>query len=177
MNVNSLSGLAGLPGAVRARPELHYDCWGENLTRLSKSGCWKEPDLSHQETSSQRRLEVYHDSGAVLIQLSAPGQGRSDSWIYNLTFTRLYVNPSHIIADEQGNVGPVVKRRSTLHKTFSGSHQTLNDKQGNEDIEEEEKFLEEEMKTECDHVNKPPISVRSVSLAAIQRAQMVCVCY
>ena len=87
------------------------------------------------------------------------------------------MNPSHIIADEQGNVGPVVKWRSTLHKTFSGSHQTLNDKQGNEDIEEEEKFLEEEMKTECDHVNKPPISVRSVSLAAIQRAQMVCVCY
>ena len=61
-------------------------------------------------------------------------------------------------------------------KTYSGSCDVLldglNGRLENEDIEQEEKFLEQEMNTECDHVIKPP---RSVSLAFLQRTQLVCI--
>ena len=62
--------------------------------------------------------------------------------------------------------------RDHLLGSYSGSCQILCDREENQDIEKEEKFLEEEMKTECDYVNQPP---RSLSLVYLQRGQKVCV--
>ena len=78
------------------------------------------------------------------------------------------------VNQEWRETADTINSRDQLLATYSGSCQILCDREENQDIEKEEKFLEEEMKTECDYINKPP---RSVSLAFLQRGHMVCVLF